>query len=66
MKPLAINCQLHSIVSFYTANPENDGKRVQEFFLTMEAAIREHPLWAGATDEEIDSALEVLIILYHS
>lgn len=46
--------------SFYAANPENDGKRVQEFFLTMEAAIREHPLWAGATDEEIDSALEGL------
>ncbi|XP_059449878.1 vacuolar protein sorting-associated protein 9A-like isoform X1 [Corylus avellana] len=46
--------------SFYTANPENDGKRVQEFFLTMEAAIREHSLWAGATDEEIDSALEGL------
>ncbi|GLU06665.1 hypothetical protein SLE2022_236710 [Rubroshorea leprosula] len=46
--------------SFYPANPENDGKKVQEFFLTMEAALRDHPLWAGATDEEIDSAMEGL------
>ncbi|KAJ0024176.1 hypothetical protein Pint_06727 [Pistacia integerrima] len=46
--------------SFYTANPENDGKRVQEFYLTMEGAIRDHPLWVGATEEEIDSALEGL------
>ncbi|GKV35143.1 hypothetical protein SLEP1_g43448 [Rubroshorea leprosula] len=46
--------------SFYPANPENDGKKVQEFFLTMETAIRDHPLWAGATDEEIDSAMEGL------
>ncbi|KAJ0087491.1 hypothetical protein Patl1_06983 [Pistacia atlantica] len=46
--------------SFYTANPENDGKRVQEFYLTMECAIRDHPFWVGATEEEIDSALEGL------
>ncbi|KAJ0025361.1 hypothetical protein Pint_07003 [Pistacia integerrima] len=49
--------------SFYTANPENDGKRIQEFYLTMEGAIRDQPLWAGATEEEIDSALEVLVNL---
>lgn len=49
--------------SFYTANPENDGKRVQEFFHTMEGAIRDHTLWVGATEEEIDSALEVQINL---
>ncbi|KAG6659127.1 hypothetical protein I3843_03G010800 [Carya illinoinensis] len=46
--------------SFYAANPENDGKRVQEFYLTMEGAIREHPLWTGATEEEVDHAMEVL------
>ncbi|XP_057987469.1 vacuolar protein sorting-associated protein 9A isoform X4 [Hevea brasiliensis] len=45
--------------SFYTANPENDGKRVQEFFSTMEATIIEHPLWAGATNEEVDCAMEL-------
>ncbi|KAL5845600.1 hypothetical protein ACOSQ3_009124 [Xanthoceras sorbifolium] len=46
--------------SFYTANPENDGKKVQDFFFTMEAAIRDHPLWDGASNEEIDSAMEGL------
>jgi hypothetical protein len=25
----------------------------------MESAVRDHPLWAGAKEEEIDSALEV-------
>ncbi|XP_062020455.1 vacuolar protein sorting-associated protein 9A-like [Rosa rugosa] len=46
--------------SFYPANPENDGKRVQEFFATMEDSIRDHPLWAGATDQEVESAMEGL------
>lgn len=46
--------------SFYTANPENDGKKVQEFFLTMEAAIRDHSLWDNSTNEEIDTAMEVI------
>ncbi|KAK4285046.1 hypothetical protein QN277_001792 [Acacia crassicarpa] len=46
--------------SFYPPNPESDGKRVQEFYLTMETAIREHPLWTGATEEEIDCAMEAL------
>ncbi|KAL5776030.1 hypothetical protein ACOSP7_008956 [Xanthoceras sorbifolium] len=46
--------------SFYTANPDNDGKKVQDFFFTMEAAIRDHPLWDGASNEEIDSAMEGL------
>lgn len=27
----------------------------------MEGAIVDHPLWAGATAEEIDHALEVLL-----
>ncbi|XP_030934277.1 vacuolar protein sorting-associated protein 9A-like isoform X1 [Quercus lobata] len=46
--------------SFYTPNPDNDGKKVQDFYLSMEAAIREHPLWAAATFEELDSAMEGL------
>lgn len=46
--------------SFSTANPENDGKRLQDFLLTMEASIRDHPLWDGASEEEIDSAIEGL------
>ncbi|XWS21993.1 hypothetical protein CRYUN_Cryun30bG0105400 [Craigia yunnanensis] len=46
--------------SFYAANPENDGKKIQDFFLTMEAAIRDHPLWEDSSDAEIDNALEGL------
>lgn len=38
---------------------EADGARVQAFFAEMEAAIRGHPLWADATHQEIDHALEV-------
>ena len=45
--------------SFYPPKPENDGKRVQDFFLSMEDAIRDHPLWANATEEDIDCAMEV-------
>ncbi|KAF7076205.1 hypothetical protein CFC21_080895 [Triticum aestivum] len=39
---------------------EADGARVQAFFAEMEAAIRGHPLWADATHQEIDHALEGL------
>lgn len=46
--------------SFYPPNPENDGKKVQDFFMTMEGALRDHPLWAGASDNEIDCAMEGL------
>lgn len=46
--------------SFYAPNPESDGKRLQEFLETMEATIRDHTLWAGATEEEVDSAIEGL------
>ncbi|PON34878.1 VPS9 domain containing protein [Parasponia andersonii] len=47
-------------ISFYAANPENDAKKLQDFFSTMEAAIVEHPLWEAATAQEIDSAMEGL------
>ncbi|KAJ4835481.1 hypothetical protein Tsubulata_029622 [Turnera subulata] len=46
--------------SFSPVNPEDDGRRVQEFYTTMEAAVTEHPLWAGATSEQIDCAMEGL------
>ncbi|KQK12196.1 hypothetical protein BRADI_1g02117v3 [Brachypodium distachyon] len=39
---------------------EEDGARVQAFFTAMETTIREHPLWANATHQEIDHALEGL------
>lgn len=50
------------IVSFSSnaPNPERDSRSVQEFLITMEEAFRAHPLWAGATEEELDSAGEGL------
>ncbi|KAA8544538.1 hypothetical protein F0562_022550 [Nyssa sinensis] len=53
-------CSFIVSFSFHTVNPENDGRRLQEFLLNMEAAIRDHPLWAGATEEEVDCAMEGL------
>ncbi|XP_014500023.1 vacuolar protein sorting-associated protein 9A [Vigna radiata var. radiata] len=46
--------------SFYQPKPENDGKKVQDFFLSMEAAMRDHPLWTTASEEDIDCAMEGL------
>ncbi|KAG8098908.1 hypothetical protein GUJ93_ZPchr0013g37667 [Zizania palustris] len=56
----------HSIKSFLVSlsldepNAEEDGSRVQTFFAEMETAIKDHPLWADATNQEIDHALEGL------
>lgn len=46
--------------SYNAADPERDSKSVQEFLNSMEGAFRAHPLWAGATEEDIDSAGEGL------
>ncbi|ONM11416.1 Vacuolar protein sorting-associated protein 9A [Zea mays] len=46
--------------SFHAPNAEEDGSKVQAFLAEMESAIRDHPLWANATDQEIDHALEGL------
>lgn len=57
---------VRSIRSFITEfsgkapDPENDSKSVQEFMTAMEGTFKVHPLWAGATDEELDSAGEGL------
>ncbi|XP_031275634.1 vacuolar protein sorting-associated protein 9A-like isoform X2 [Pistacia vera] len=40
--------------------PRSRSIHQKEFFLTVEGAIRDHPLWVGASKEEIDSALEGL------
>ncbi|XP_034675477.1 vacuolar protein sorting-associated protein 9A-like isoform X3 [Vitis riparia] len=55
-----LSCSFIVSFSFYAPSPENDGKRLQDFLLTMEDVIRDHPLWVGATEEEIDSAIEGL------
>ncbi|KAL4295879.1 hypothetical protein GQ457_12G014990 [Hibiscus cannabinus] len=50
------------IVSFSNnaPDPERDSAAVQAFFANMEAAFRAHPLWAGCSEEELDSAGEGL------
>lgn len=57
---LRFNCSfLASLSQGGEPNAEVDGGRVQTFFAEMETAIRDHPLWANATNQEIDNALEV-------
>lgn len=51
------------IVSFLNnePDPEKDSAAVQEFFTKMEAAFRAHPLWSGCSEDELDSAGDVII-----
>uniref|UniRef100_A0A7N0SVR1 VPS9 domain-containing protein n=1 Tax=Kalanchoe fedtschenkoi TaxID=63787 RepID=A0A7N0SVR1_KALFE len=53
-------CSFIVSFSFHATNPVNDSKRFQDFLLTMESAIRDHPLWAGSSEEEVEQALEGL------
>lgn len=50
------------IVSFliHTTDAENDSRKLQDFLVTMETTIKEHTLWANASHEDIDSAIEGL------
>ncbi|KAL6504559.1 Vacuolar protein sorting-associated protein 9A [Orobanche gracilis] len=50
------------IISFLNNAPdaERDSTAVQEFLGNMEAAFRAHSLWAGSTEEELESAGEGL------
>ncbi|RZC54296.1 hypothetical protein C5167_013153 [Papaver somniferum] len=50
------------IVSFSNnaSDPERDSAAVQEFLANMEGAFRAHSLWAGCTEEELESAGEGL------
>ncbi|GAA0158756.1 guanyl-nucleotide exchange factor [Lithospermum erythrorhizon] len=50
------------IVSFLnnSREPERDSAAVQQFLSKMEAAFRSHPLWAGCSEEELESAGEGL------
>ncbi|KAL3682685.1 hypothetical protein R1sor_000707 [Riccia sorocarpa] len=41
-------------------DPEKDSQSVQDFLATTENAFRAHPLWAGATDDELESSSEGL------
>lgn len=50
------------IVSFSnrSPDPENDSAAVQSFLASMEEAFRAHMLWAGSSEEELESAGEGL------
>ncbi|KAF2291462.1 hypothetical protein GH714_024447 [Hevea brasiliensis] len=54
------------IVSFSNnaPDPEKDSSMVQEFLAKMEAAFRAHPLWAGCSDEELESAGDMLHLAF--
>ncbi|KAF3332482.1 Vacuolar protein sorting-associated protein 9A [Carex littledalei] len=41
-------------------DPEVDSNAVQDFLASMEDAFRAHPLWAGSSEEELESAGEGL------
>lgn len=45
--------------SNHAPDPERDSAAVQEFLANMERAFRAHSLWAGCSEEELDSAGEV-------
>lgn len=49
------------MVSFMGKEPEpdKDGESVQEFYRTTEALFTTHPLWQGASPEELESSGEV-------
>jgi hypothetical protein len=44
-------------------DPEKDSSAVQEFLENMEGAFRAHTPWAGSSEEELDSAGEVISLL---
>lgn len=44
---------------------ERDSAAVQEFLGNMETAFRAHTLWAGCSEEELESAGEVSLIFLH-
>ncbi|XP_059630843.1 vacuolar protein sorting-associated protein 9A-like [Cornus florida] len=64
-QPSAADC-VKSIKSFIVSfsnnapDPERDSAAVQDFLNNMEAAFRAHPLWAGCSEEELESAGEGL------
>ena len=44
-------------------DPERDSAAVQEFLENMEGAFRAHTPWAGSSEEELESAGEVICLL---
>ena len=44
-------------------DPERDSAAVQEFLENMEGAFRAHTPWAGSSEEELESANEIIHLL---
>ena len=44
-------------------DPERDSAAVQEFLENMEGAFRAHTPWAGSSEEELESAGEVIRLI---
>lgn len=54
-------CSFIVSFSFHSTDAENDSRKLQDFLMRMKTDIMEHPLWIHCTDEEIDSAVEVIL-----
>jgi hypothetical protein len=52
--------------SNHAPDPERDSALVQEFLANMEMAFKAHPLWAGCSEEELESAGEVSCLTFSS
>nr|XP_029121848.1 vacuolar protein sorting-associated protein 9A isoform X3 [Elaeis guineensis] len=48
--------------SFHATDADNDSRKLQDFLVTMETTIKEHPLWVHASHEELDSAIELCTV----
>jgi hypothetical protein len=66
---LNINLVMFDVYSFIVTfsnrapDPEKDSAAVQEFLENMEGAFRAHTPWADSSEEELDSAGEVISLL---
>ncbi|XP_073110526.1 uncharacterized protein [Elaeis guineensis] len=54
-----LNWMRHRASSAYSVRAIK--RKLQDFLVTTESAVKEHPLWAHAPDEEIDSVIEAQI-----
>lgn len=68
-KKCYINVVMFHVYSFIVTfsnrapDPERDSAAVQEFLENMEGAFRAHTPWAGSSEEELESAGEVIYLL---
>ncbi|XP_011027632.1 PREDICTED: vacuolar protein sorting-associated protein 9A-like isoform X2 [Populus euphratica] len=51
---------MQASLSSFQPDPKRDSALVQEFLANMEMAFKAQPLWAGCSEEQLESAGEVL------